>query len=128
MLYIFQSVIRDVETVLTTYTNVTNHPKKITTRILKLPKRIVHEVKKPVVTQQNSIILTELPKVVTVRDRNETPEQKKHRKQSAREAKALITRLKKENKLALKEARKQLARESSKGAFDITNGIKYLKL
>ncbi|GFE53770.1 ribosomal protein L13, putative [Babesia ovis] len=119
----------DVETVLTKYTNVTNHPQRILTNVVrKLRSSAPRESQEDPARPPSGVEYIELPQVVTTRRRGETPEEKRARKAAVKQAKAMITRMKKENKEALKDVRKKATEKTATGSYDIMNGVKYLRL
>eukprot|EP00371_Babesia_bovis_P001853 XP_001610500.1 hypothetical protein [Babesia bovis T2Bo] len=119
----------DVETVLTKYTNVTNHPQRVLTNVVRRIKKAgLREPSEAQPKPIDDVEYIELPQVITTRKPNETPEEKRARKAAVKKAKALITRMKKENKEALKNVRKKVAEKSSVGSYDIMDGVKYLRL
>ncbi|UKK00263.2 ribosomal protein L13 [Theileria orientalis] len=118
----------DVETVLTTYTNSTNHPKMILSRKIKVPKLAPVKENETNTQKREDIDRIELPEVNTLRERGESLEQKKERKMAVKKTKALIKEIKRKNKEALKEAKKKNDLINTRGSYDLTNGVKYLKL
>ncbi|GBE59654.1 ribosomal protein L13, putative [Babesia ovata] len=120
----------DVETVLTKYTNATNHPQRILSTVIRptRPRERVEGAEEPTAKTIPDVEYVELPEVVTTRRRDETAEEKRARKAAVKQAKAMITRMKKENKEALKNAKKKAAEKSAVGSYDIVNGVKYLRL
>nr|PVC52383.1 ribosomal protein L13 [Theileria orientalis] len=118
----------DVETVLTTYTNSTNHPKMILSRKIKVPKLAPVKENETNTQKREDIDTIELPEVNTLREKGESLEQKKERKQAVKKTKALIKEIKRKNKEALKEAKKKNELINTRGSYDLTNGVKYLKL
>ncbi|BAM38866.1 ribosomal protein L13 [Theileria orientalis strain Shintoku] len=118
----------DVETVLTTYTNSTNHPKMILSRKIKVPKMAPVKENETNTQKREDIDTIELPEVNTLREKGESLEQKKERKQAVKKTKALIKEIKRKNKEALKEAKKKNELINTRGSYDLTNGVKYLKL
>lgn len=119
----------DVETVLTKYTNATNHPQRIRTNVVRKIKNMEkQEVAKGAVAPADDVEYVQLPPIVTTRNRNETPEERRARKAQVKQAKAMITRMKKENKEALKNAKKKAMENNSIGSYDVVNGVKYIRL
>ncbi|EAN33614.2 hypothetical protein TpMuguga_01g00370 [Theileria parva strain Muguga] len=116
----------DVETVLTTYSNSTNHPKMILSRKIKVPNPT--PVKDNSTHKKLDIDTIQLPEVNTTRVKGESLEEKRERKLAVKRTKALIKEVKRNNKEMLKEVRKKNAETNSRGCYDITNGVKYLKL
>ncbi|KAK1934736.1 hypothetical protein X943_000644 [Babesia divergens] len=119
----------DVQTVLTKYTNATNHPQRIRTNVIQKVKALEKvTVEQPSTKPIDEVEHVELPPVITTRNRNETADERKARKAAVKQAKALITRMKKENKGALKDAKKKATEMNSRGSYDIINGVKYIRL
>ncbi|CDR95756.1 Protein LTV1 homolog [Babesia bigemina] len=120
----------DVETVLTKYTNATNHPQRILSSVVRRARTRERPegAEEPSAKAVPDVEYIELPQVVTTRRRDETAEEKRARKAAVKQAKAMITRMKKENKEALKSAKKKAAEKSAVGSYDIVNGVKYLRL
>ncbi|UKJ87850.2 ribosomal protein L13 [Theileria orientalis] len=118
----------DVETVLTTYSNSTNHPKMILSRKIKVPKLAPVKENETNTQKREDIDTIELPEVNTLRKRGESLEQKKERKLAVKKTKALIKEIKRKNKEALKEAKKKNDLINTRGSYDLSNGVKYLKL
>uniref|UniRef100_A0A3B0MGA9 Protein LTV1 homolog n=1 Tax=Theileria annulata TaxID=5874 RepID=A0A3B0MGA9_THEAN len=116
----------DVETVLTTYSNSTNHPKMILSRKIKVPNPA--PLKDNSANKKLDIDTIQLPEVNTTRVKGESLEEKRERKLAVKRTKALIQEVKRNNKEILKEVRRKNAVTNSKGCYDITNGVKYLKL
>ncbi|GIX66061.1 ribosomal protein L13 [Babesia caballi] len=118
----------DVETVLTKYTNATNHPQRILTNLVRKAHAAERREPPEAAKAAPDVEYIELPQVVTTRRRGETAEEKRARKAAVRQAKAMITRMKKENKESLKDARKKAAEKTAVGSYDVVNGVKYLRL
>lgn len=119
----------DVETVLTKYTNATNHPQRIRANVVQKIKQLEKKSEAPTEPKEKEDIeYVELPPIVTTRNRNETPEERKARKAAVKQAKAIITKMKKQNKESLKDAKKKAVEKDSRGSYDIVNGVKYIKL
>ncbi|GAW79465.1 hypothetical protein, conserved [Plasmodium gonderi] len=130
----------DCETILTTKTNTTNHPykliipKKITTsscppkmnNILSSTntcKRKENEKNAESIKLENYLVLE---KINVTRAKNETPEEKRDRKKSVKEAQRLNRKLKKENLLLMKNEKKMMNKKMN--PFDIRDNVKYIKL
>lgn len=114
---------------LTKYTNATNHPQRIRTNVIQKVKALEKvTVEQPSTKPIDEVEHMKLPPVITTRNRNETAEERKARKAAVKRAKALITRMKNENKEALKDAKKKATEMNSRGSYDIINGVKYIRL
>ncbi|SCL91034.1 conserved Plasmodium protein, unknown function [Plasmodium berghei] len=116
----------DCQTILTTKTNTTNHPSKlIIPKNLKfnqiLNKKTFNtnfETKeKPNDTVNKLERYLILDQIKTKRDKNETPEEKRERKKSVKEAQRLNRKLKKENSLIMKNEKKLMNKNVN--PFDI---------
>ncbi|CXH95544.1 conserved Plasmodium protein, unknown function [Plasmodium berghei] len=125
----------DCQTILTTKTNTTNHPSKlIIPKNLKfnqiLNKKTFNtnfETKeKPNDTVNKLERYLILDQIKTKRDKNETPEEKRERKKSVKEAQRLNRKLKKENSLIMKNEKKLMNKNVN--PFDIRDNVKYIKL
>ncbi|KMZ82254.1 hypothetical protein PVIIG_03508 [Plasmodium vivax India VII] len=133
----------DCETILTTKTNTTNHPcklvipKKVPTPssasplINPLPhgsanarRRDREKEKAGEEAKLESYLVLE--NINTTRSKNETPEEKRERKKSVKEAQRLNRKLKKENALLMKSEKKMMNKKSN--PFDIRDNVKYIKL
>ena len=96
----------DVESVLSTKTNTTNHPGKVNRLTVAGPKKS-HKKKGAIlapIDEEDEVIL---PEIVAVRDKNETPEEKKARKAAVKEAQRICREMKKQNKNVWKEETKK---------------------
>ncbi|ANQ06494.1 Uncharacterized protein PCOAH_00009310 [Plasmodium coatneyi] len=133
----------DCETILTTKTNTTNHPcklvipKKVPTPasanplINPLPQgnanpRRRDREKEKVAEEAKLESYVVLENINTTRGKNETPEEKRERKKSVKEAQRLNRKLKKENALLMKSEKKMMNKNSN--PFDIRDNVKYIKL
>ncbi|CAA9986704.1 conserved protein, unknown function [Plasmodium knowlesi strain H] len=133
----------DCETILTTKTNTTNHPCKLVipkkvptpasanTLINPLPHgnanpRRRDKEKEKVGEEAKLESYLVLENINTTRGKNETPEEKRERKKSVKEAQRLNRKLKKENALLMKSEKKLMNKKSN--PFDIRDNVKYIKL
>ncbi|KAK2197351.1 Low temperature viability protein Ltv1 [Babesia duncani] len=120
---------RDVETILTTCTNATNHPRRISALVQRPEKKkpAPKPMEKKINAESDKEVII-LPSITLVRNRKETPEEKRERKAAVKQAKQIMTEIKRQYKLTLKEGKKAAAQEMSRGSYDISNGVRYLKL
>ncbi|SCL97622.1 conserved Plasmodium protein, unknown function [Plasmodium chabaudi chabaudi] len=125
----------DCQTILTTKTNTTNHPSKlIIPKSIKvtpiLNKKIFNTNLETKEKPNDSVNKLErylvLDQIKTKRDKNETPEEKRERKKSVKEAQRLNRKLKKENSLIMKNEKKLMNKNVN--PFDIRDNVKYIKL
>ncbi|VEV54849.1 conserved Plasmodium protein, unknown function [Plasmodium vinckei vinckei] len=125
----------DCQTILTTKTNTTNHPSKlIIPKSIKvtpiLNKKIFNTNLESKEKANDSVNKLErylvLDQIKTKRDKNETPEEKRERKKSVKEAQRLNRKLKKENSLIMKNEKKLMNKNVN--PFDIRDNVKYIKL
>ncbi|KJP85291.1 hypothetical protein AK88_05073 [Plasmodium fragile] len=140
----------DCETILTTKTNTTNHPcklvipKKVSTPasasllINPLPHGSANPKRKDKEKEKVSeeaklesyLVLENVSSspdgINTTRGKNETPEEKRERKRSVKEAQRLNRKMKKENALLMKSEKKMMNKKSN--PFDIRDNVKYIKL
>ncbi|SJK85880.1 LTV1, protein LTV1 [Babesia microti strain RI] len=136
----------DCETVIISLSNLLNNPKKIsqTNKLLskesnKLSVKFDNINSKGDKSQESTQstrgkdcdkgqmenLINELPPIVVTRRKDETPEEKKQRKCSVKQARALIRQVKKENKILYKNVKLSQQTEKARNAYDIPSGVRH---
>eukprot|EP00812_Abedinium_dasypus_P008926 NODE_2651_length_898_cov_38.423488.p2 GENE.NODE_2651_length_898_cov_38.423488~~NODE_2651_length_898_cov_38.423488.p2 ORF type:complete len:281 (-),score=125.73 NODE_2651_length_898_cov_38.423488:55-843(-) len=123
----------DCETVLTTLSNASNHPGKIErikVGVKKKPKPVAipEEGGEDSEEGDDDAAAAELPEAPTVRDRNETPEERKARKAAVKELQRQARVMKKDSKNLYKAEAAKLARLADRNGAGVPTGTKYTKL
>lgn len=115
----------DCESVLSTLSNISNRPGRIgKIKVLKKPVASIKEGKEDEEESEEEEII-ELPDVITERKKDETPEEKKARKQSVKQMRKVCRDMKKESKQVYKAEAVRLNRP---GNNDVRSGLRTQKL
>jgi len=117
----------DCETVLSTLSNVSNRPGKINKIKVVKPKAAPKDLAAIAESDgESSDDAVELPDVCTERSKDETPEEKKQRKNAVKEMRRICRKMKKESKEMYKTEAAKLAKKQ--GSNDVRQGLRVNKL
>ncbi|CEM21983.1 unnamed protein product [Vitrella brassicaformis CCMP3155] len=135
----------DCETILSTKSNLYNHPYKISKAAATAanpPKKIPIDTRRDLPADYTGASsgsrgapppipegdLLQLPEVNTTRRKGETAEERRERKKAVKDAKKLVRTMKKENQVLLKEAKKEVAVKKQAGRYDVPEGVRRFRL